>query len=202
MNSLSASAPNTQRVVFTDASVLYSRVFRDYLLYSATEDVIEVIWSKKVLDEMAKHLIENISGFTSESAELLVAAMNRFYPDAEVNPTETEHNALTRYDLPDEGDRHVFAAALAADADIICTSNIKDFPKKVAGELKMSIMTPDVLLCHLFEQHPVKMLAVHADVIEGYPGTTGERIIAALTKAGAKTAAKRLAGLLSLSLPD
>jgi hypothetical protein len=33
-------------------------------------------------------------------------------------------------------------------------------------------MTPDALLSHLFEQQPSRMLAVHANVIDGYPGTT------------------------------
>jgi predicted nucleic acid-binding protein len=137
MSGLPVLALDIQRVVFADANVLYSRILRDYLLYSATEDVIEVVWSKEVLNEMVKHLIENLTGFTDESAGLLISAMNRFYPDAEIDPTEAEYRALASYDLPDEDDRYVFAAALAAGADIICTFNVKDFPEKVARELAL-----------------------------------------------------------------
>jgi hypothetical protein len=70
---------DSQRIVFADANVLYSRVLRDYLLYSATEEVITVVWSRAVLDEIAEHLSKNILGFTHEAAERLLTNMTSFF---------------------------------------------------------------------------------------------------------------------------
>jgi hypothetical protein len=38
-------------------------------------------------------------------------------------------------ELPDEDDRHVLAAAVAAEATVLCTSNVKDFPVGVVEAL-------------------------------------------------------------------
>lgn len=44
------------RVVLADANVLYSRVLRDYLLYAATAELIEIRWSPAILAEVIEHL--------------------------------------------------------------------------------------------------------------------------------------------------
>ena len=48
------------------------------------------------------------------------------FPDALVDNYESLVNAL---ELPDDKDRHVLAAAIKTNANIIVTNNIKDFPK-------------------------------------------------------------------------
>jgi predicted nucleic acid-binding protein len=176
---------DSERIVFTDANVLYSRVLRDYLLYAAIEDLISVVWSEMVLNEVARHLIESIPDFTSESAKRLITNMTSSFPYAEVNPESKHFGLLEHYDLPDENDRHVFAAALAAEATIICTSNTKDFPENVAAELGLQILTPDALLFKLITENPKRMLSVHADVVIGLRGATDASTIAALKQAGA-----------------
>ena len=39
------------------------------------------------------------------------------------------------------------AAALAAEADVICTNNLAHFPEPVMSDLGVEVMTPDALLC-------------------------------------------------------
>jgi hypothetical protein len=56
------------RVVLGDANVLYSRVLRDYLLYAADQEVISLVWSGTILDEVTRYLVANVPGFTEESA--------------------------------------------------------------------------------------------------------------------------------------
>ena len=182
--------PGLVRVVFVDANVLYSRVLRDYLLYAADEEVIAVAWSAAVLEETVKHLIENVAAFIAESGARLIDAMN-----GEVAPEHLE--AVAALPLPDEGDRHVLAAAIAAEATVLCTANTRDFPAAVVAALGLEVMTPDALLSALVTEFPSQMLTVHATSVERLRGATDESTIAALQRAGAPTAAALVAGLLN-----
>lgn len=123
-------------IVFSDANVLYSRVLRDYLLYATVERVISVRWSQTVLDEMTKHLKRNVKGFNDASATALVAGMSDAFPYALVEPDVEHYRRLQGVSLPDKDDRHVVAATLAAESQVLCTSNVKDFPSEVMSGLK------------------------------------------------------------------
>ena len=114
------------RVVLADANVLYSRVLRDYLLYAADQEIIAVSWSLEILAEVVEHLEKNLTAFDHAAGQRLVGAMNSAFPLAEVEPGDQHYSALAEVALPDEDDRHVLAAALAAEADVLCTSNTKD----------------------------------------------------------------------------
>jgi|GEM_PF-2656620 len=93
------------RVVLADANVLYSRILRDYLLYAADQEVITISWSAQILAEVTEHLMANVEGFDQEAARRLVAAMNRAFPFAEVEPDEEHWRVLAEMSLPDEDDR-------------------------------------------------------------------------------------------------
>ena len=189
--------PGLVRVVFVDANVLCSRVLRDYLLYAADEEVIAVAWSAAVLEETVKHLIENVAAFIAESGARLIDAMNGAFPYAEVEVAPEHLEAVASFLLPDEGDRHVLAAAIAAEATVLCTANTRDFPAAVVAALGLEVMTPDALLSALVTEFPSQMLTVHATSVERLRGATDESTIAALQRAGAPTAAALVAGLLN-----
>ncbi|MBB5789562.1 PIN domain-containing protein [Jiangella mangrovi] len=188
--------PGMVRVVLVDANVLYSRVLRDYLLYAADEEIIAVAWSREILDEVTEHLVANVAGFTVESGARLAAAMNRAFPYAEVEPEPEAHERLSELALPDEDDRHVIAAAVAAEATILCTANTKDFPEEIAGPLGFEVMTPDALLSLLIAEYPAQMLTAHATSVARLRGATDASTIAALERAGAPIAATRMVPLL------
>lgn len=178
------------RIVLADANVLYSRVLRDYLLYAADEEVISVTWSPEILREMTEHLVENVAGFTHESGERLVTAMNRAFPYAETTPSDEARAAVAEAAVPDEDDRHVLAAAVAAEATVLCTSNVRDFPEEVTTPLGVHVMTPDALLARLVRQFPTTMHRVHATSVARLRGASDDSTIAALERAGApRTAA-------------
>lgn len=64
--------------------------------------------------------------------------------------------------LPDLGDRHVLAAAIKCQADVIVTNNLRDFPKEVLGRFGIEAQSPDVFLDHLFDLNPTSFCsAVH-----------------------------------------
>lgn len=56
--------------------------------------------------------------------------------------------------LPDPKDRHVLAAAVKCQADVIVTFNLKDFPSKILEQFDIEAQTPDIFLSHLFDLNP------------------------------------------------
>jgi predicted nucleic acid-binding protein len=195
----SFDSPGLVRVVFVDANVLYSRVLRDYLLYAADEEIIAIAWSPEVLDEVTEHLVANLRGFTAESGVRLVKAMNRAFPDAETQATSGHDQKMAGIPLPDEDDRHVLAAAIAAEATVLCTANVKDFPDEVVLPLGIEVMSPDHLLPVLIAEYPSSTIAVHATVVAKLRGATDASTLAALQRSGAPTTAARMARLLEQS---
>jgi predicted nucleic acid-binding protein len=186
------------RVVLADANVLYSRVLRDYLLYAADQEIITITWSRQILTEVVEHLSKNVAGFDAAAGERLVAAMNRAFPFAEVWPDERHLDILANVTLPDEDDRHVLAAVIAAEATVLCTSNIKDFPADLVRTLGAELLTPDQLLSRLGVEYEPQMIAAHRMAVTSLKGASDDSTIAALRRAGAPGTAALMARLLNV----
>jgi hypothetical protein len=62
--------------------------------------------------------------------------------------------------LPDPDDRHVLAAAIRCSAQVIVTSNVKDFPASALDPFNIEAQTPDVFVLHLVELAPRRVAAV------------------------------------------
>jgi hypothetical protein len=158
--------------------------------------LISVVWSKEILSEMTGHLVANLSGFDEAAAQRLTDLMNEYFPAAEIEPNDDCFTQLNSVILPDEDDHHVLAAALAAEADAICTMNTKDFPADAIARLGLGVASPDDLLCGLIAASPHEMAAVHAMVLEDHAEASGEEALAHLMAAGAPNAARQLAEIL------
>ena len=127
----------TISVVLADANILFSRTLRDYVLYAADEGAIEVHWSREILAEMSRNLRENL-GFSHDNTSRLEQLMNDYieYALVEVDPSDL---ATVEGVEMDAKDRHVLAAALSADADILLTDNTKDFPGQWMAEQGLQV---------------------------------------------------------------
>lgn len=187
------------RIVLGDANVLYSRVLRDYLVYAADEGVISIRWSQAILNEVVKHLQANNSTFDDEQAELLIRLLNDAYPEAEVEPTTSARRKVKGLDLPDEDDRHVLAAAVAAHADILCTNNVKDFPPEAMASVGIELLTADALLSRLVTMYPSRMMDAHRTTVASLTGATDRSTLAVLRRAQATQAADLMEALLKRS---
>ncbi|WP_117214717.1 PIN domain-containing protein [Allorhizocola rhizosphaerae] len=196
-----ASKADLIRVVLADANVLYSRVLRDYLLYAADQEIIAITWSPQILAETTDHLTRNVAGFDNAAAQRLVRAMNHAFPYAEINPGPEHLQMLAEVSLPDENDRHVLAAALAAEATVLCTSNTKDFPASIADPFGIDVVTPDQLLSRLVDEFQPQMLAAHQKAVASLNGATDESTVRALGRAGASKTAALMARLLGIDKP-
>jgi hypothetical protein len=73
--------------------------------------------------------------------------MNLHARDALVTDLEQLIDVL---ELPDPDDRHVLAAAIKARADVIVTTNLKDFPAKTLEQWGIEAQHPDEFLTHQF----------------------------------------------------
>lgn len=198
MNAPDGEADLPLRIVLADANVLYSRVLRDYLLYAATVEVIEIRWSSAILEEATEHLTRNIAGFDLHAGDRLRAAMNHAFPEAEVEPDAEIARVITRLGLPDENDCHVLAAAVAVAADVLCTDNLRDFPPEAMDEVGIQLMSADALLSLLIIEFPEQMHAAHRLSVSRLSGATDRSTVAALRRAGAGRAAGLLAELLNV----
>jgi hypothetical protein len=79
-------------------------------------------WSAEILEEMTRNLVAT-GTMSSANASRLRAIMEHEFPEAAV----TDYASLIPAMRNDEKDRHVAAAAIKAGAQVIVTSNLKDF---------------------------------------------------------------------------
>ncbi|MCL2781491.1 MAG: PIN domain-containing protein [Actinomycetia bacterium] len=187
------------QVVLADSNVLYSRALRDYLLCAAEMEVVGVNWSQEILDEVTEHLVVNLPSFTEESAKALTSALADTFPRAIVNPSAADYARLADIALPDGDDRHVIAAALAADAKIVCTGNVRHFPAAVMAQLGIVVMTPDELFTQLIYTHLPQMVAAHRAAVAAFHRATDESTLTALRRAGATKTADLMTAALGLT---
>ncbi|WP_326551850.1 PIN domain-containing protein [Micromonospora sp. NBC_01813] len=98
-----------------DANVLIPNALCDLLLRLAEEELYVPRWSHLILDEVRR----NLPMQPPDAVERRIAFMNAAFGDAMVRDFEQLIPAMTN----DRKDRHVLAAAVAADADRILTCN-------------------------------------------------------------------------------
>lgn len=111
-------------VVVYDACVLYPAALRDLLVRLAASGLYQARRTARILDECFKSIVEarpELAGKLDRTRALMEAAI----PAAMVTGYEPLVPTLT---LPDEDDRHVLAAAIRCGAQVIVTTNLRDFP--------------------------------------------------------------------------
>jgi hypothetical protein len=93
---------------------------------------------------------------------------------------------LGRLALPDDGDRHVLAAAIKGDAEILVTANLKHFPAPALAPHGIEALHPDEFVLRLIERVPARVLAAARDHRQSLknPPKSVEEYLAALEKLG------------------
>lgn len=143
-----------------DANALYPAYLRDALLRLAAAEVYRVRWSRRILDEMSRNVLENNPDLPRQSIERLVGTMEEAFPEAMV----TGHEPLIPSMTNEPKDRHVLAAAIRGRADVIVTSNAKDFPPEARQPYDVDLQTPDEFLSYQWEiEDPDYLLGVLED---------------------------------------
>lgn len=108
--------------------------------------------------------------------------MQSAFPDAEVKGYDDLIGGLTC----DPKDRHVLAAAIRANAEVIVTFNLKDFPATALDPYDLEAIHPDEFLLDQLDLFPVLTLDAVYEIASGYenPPMTPETLLDRLETAG------------------
>ena len=164
-----------------DANVLYPFSLRDTLLRLAELELYTPLWSARILEEMTRNLVEQ--RITEEQAARIEQAMRQAFEEAEVDPAEIERlePAITN----DPKDRHVLAAAVAADSELIVTFDLDDFPPEACDPVGVEAIHPDEFLLDLYDLDPEGVrAALEQQAGDLNPPWPLDELLRALTKAG------------------
>ena len=180
-----------------DACVLYPAPLRDLLMNVAVTDLFRARWTDTIHDEWTRNLLANRSDLTKLQLQRTVNLMNTAVPDCIVVNYE---EMIPSLEMPDPDDRHVLAAAIRCDADVIVTLNLKDFPREILEPYEIKAQHPDVFLGHLFDLNPIvfgKAVREHRKSLKNPPKTAQELLELYLSMGLAITVTK-LQGMIDL----
>ncbi|MBP7241629.1 RSP_2648 family PIN domain-containing protein [Amaricoccus sp.] len=131
--------------VLIDANVLMPSILRAILLGAAAAGGFAPLWSARILEEWARAARRRGPAIEAE-ARAAIAALRAGWPAAEILPPPDLEATLA---LPDPGDRHVLAAAIAGGAEVLLTRNRADFPPRALARHGVLPRDPDGFLCDL-----------------------------------------------------
>ena len=126
--------------VLYDACVLFPAPLRDLLMRLALRDLFRARWTQRIHEEWIRNACHKRPTLNRTSLERVAALMNQAVLDCLVEGYEPLMSGLT---LPDENDRHVLAAAIKGQAEVIVTFNLKDFPLKFLMTFGIQAQHPD-----------------------------------------------------------
>ncbi|MGY1898489.1 PIN domain-containing protein [Nocardia gipuzkoensis] len=129
--------------VVYDANVLYGNTLRDLLIRLARSGAVQAKWTDRIVDEALSSLSAKRPDIPIDRLDRLRTLMNNAVPDCRVYGYEPLMEGLK---LPDPDDRHVLAAAIAAGAQVIVTSNLADFPIDALAPWHIEAKSPDDFL--------------------------------------------------------
>ena len=188
MQSVALSLPNLPRTIknwgckpavaaftaFYDANVLYPAELRNLFMHLALTGLFRAKWSADVHEEWISALLEKRLDLTREKLERTRILMDLHATDALVTGYE---DLIPGLQLPDPDDRHVLAAAIRGQADVIVTLNLRDFPADVVGAFGIEAQHPDEFLLRLFDLSPGVVIAgaeTHRQSLKNPPKTVSE----------------------------
>jgi predicted nucleic acid-binding protein len=166
-----------------DACVLYSAPLRDLLMRVAVADLCRAKWTEQIHQEWMRNVLEDYPQITPAQVNRVRQLMDAHVRDGLVTGYES---IIEQLNLPDADDRHVLAAAIHAQAEVIVTYNLKDFPASILDPLGVTAQHPDEFILSLIKREPEKFLETierHRQTLQR-PPKTREEYLATLEKQG------------------
>ena len=130
-----------------DACVLIPMPLADTLLrLGAGPRLYLPKWTDQIMAEVSRNLIEKF-GLSEDKAAYRQSEIRKHFPEAWVDGYEYLIPSMTNQPK----DRHVLAAAVRAQAEIIVTYNKKDFPAAALAPYSISAQGPSAFLKSLYD---------------------------------------------------
>ncbi len=172
--------------VIYDANVLYPAPLRSVLMYLGMTGMFRARWTMDIHEEWIRNLLNKRDDLNHQQLEALRDLMIEAIPDSLVTGYESVVETL---ELPDPDDRHVLAAAIRANAEVIVTNNLKDFPDDILGQYNCHVEHPDEFIVNLLDLNHVKTVTTFKEDRNHYlnPPYSVEEYLQALKKQGLST---------------
>lgn len=179
--------------VVLDTNVVYPVIIRDVLFWFAHYDLYTPKWSEHIFDEWKRVMIKK--GVTEGEASRRIEKASLAFPDALV---QNYKGLINHLQLPDKDDRHVLAAAIKTNANLIVTNNIKDFPRAYLQSFGLNAKTADVFLTDIIDLNQEQAIAAFREMVlnKKNPKIHEFEVLSQLRKAGLKDTADYLHALL------
>lgn len=144
-------------VVIYDANVLYPSLLRDLLIRVAQRGLVQARWTERILDEVFDNITAHRPDLDVTNPARTRQLMNNSIRDVLVDGYERLIEAVS---LPDGDDRHVVAAAIRAHAQMIVTTNLRDFPSEELGKWNVEAKHPDDFLVDQFQLDAIALQVI------------------------------------------
>lgn len=143
-----------------DTNVIYPLWIRDLLLWFAHYDLYTPKWSKHIFDEWME--VMERKGILKSEGNKRIAIVNDAFPDALVENYKSLINTLS---LPDIKDKHVLAAAIKTNANLIVTNNLKDFPSDYLASFGLIAKNADNFLTDMIDLNHESSISAFRDLV-------------------------------------
>lgn len=180
-------------IAVLDTNVIYPIISRDILFWFAHYDLYTPKWSNNIFDEWRDVMIRK--GVAKDEALKRVDKANIAFPDALV---QNYDGLIKHLELPDEDDRHVLAAAIKTNANIIVTNNIKDFPETYLQSFGIKAKDTDDFLTDIIDLNQEQAVEAFKEMVlnKKNPPLNEYEVLDQFRKIGLNDTANYLHGLI------
>ncbi|HVU96910.1 MAG TPA: PIN domain-containing protein [Puia sp.] len=166
-----------------DANVLYPAPLRDYILHLASLGVYVPLWTAAIQEEWIRNLLKARPDIPRTALEATQRSMDKAFPASNITGYESH---IAEIYLPDPNDRHVLAAAIKAQAQLIVTANLKDFPSSALAPYSMRVEHPDMFVSACIDREKQKAIKALENQIKALknPALPREKVLKNLEATG------------------
>lgn len=167
-----------------DANVLVPITVADVFLRCAEQGFYDLLWSDRIIEEVSRTLVQLNPSIPRNNIDERIQDMIRAFPQATVSDWKVFRERCP--ELPDSNDEHVCAAAIAGNADVIVTFNLKDFPQDALEQAELFAQGPDEFMLDLWDLKPwyPQRIVTIIDEMSDVRGLNWRDMVHRLSKAG------------------
>jgi predicted nucleic acid-binding protein len=166
-----------------DANVLYPASLRDFLLCLAEIELYKPKWTDEIQEEWIRNVLLARADLDRAKLERTKEEMNSAFPDSNItNYVELIDNL----NLPDDNDKHILAAAIRGNTDVIVTFNLKDFPLDYLKRYDIEVQHPDEFILNLISLDKSKSLQALKNQVKRLknPPQSKDQVLRTLARCG------------------